>query len=328
MARSEARLQFGIWREGLEGRGAHAKLLYAVLLTEPTINHAGVGAIRLGKWARNASLTVEETEAALTELEASSHVSVDEDTDEILVRTMIRNDGVADQPYVLKGAIKEALQTESDALRRVLARELRKLPPKKPDGVSKAGKTVVYPDPHRAAEDLDPEGPPDKPKGSRDTPETLFGEPQKPSGATEKKGSQESFESLHGGGRGRGGGVPVPAHSSSEEKTPSATRLTGDRFREFYAAYPRRVKPLAAEKAWRAALRRGLAADMLIARATQYAESVRGKDLNYVSHPSTWLNAGAYDDENDLRLVAGGNSNGYKGAYQNPDDPGVWEEQL
>lgn len=327
MARSEARLQFGIWREGLEGRGAHAKLLYAVLLTEPTINHAGVGAIRLGKWARNASLTVEETESALAELEGSFHVFVDEVTDEILVRTMIRNDGVADQPYVLKGAINEALRTESQPLRRVLAEELRKLPARKPDGVSKAGKTVVYPDPHRAAEDLDPGGPPDKPRGSGDSPETLFGGAQKPSVASEKKGSQESFESLHGGGRGRGGGVPVPAHSSSVQKTPSASLPDDDRFKEFYAAYPRRVKPLAAEKAWRAALRRGVSGETLIAKVREFAVSVRGKDLNYVMHPSTWLNSGAYDNETGLAVVPGGKSNGYQ-AFQNPEDPGVWEESI
>src|SRR5688500_4911799 len=149
--RSEARMQFGIW-QGLDGAGPHAKLLYAVLLTEPTVNHAGVGAIRRSRWARQASLTAAELDKALEELCASRHIVLDEDTEEVLVRTMIRNDKVADQPYVLKGALRIAMQTVSTEIRQVLAEELRKLPPKQPDGVSKSGRTVVYPDPHAAAE--------------------------------------------------------------------------------------------------------------------------------------------------------------------------------
>lgn len=221
MARSEARLKFNIWA-GLDGLSPHARLVYAVLLTEPTANHAGVGAIRLGKWARNAGLTVEEVGKALEELGAHPHVVLDEDTDEFLIRTMIRNDGVLDQPYVLKGAIREALATESPRLRRVLAGELRKLPPRRPDGLSKVGKLVTYPDPHAAADVLDPPPDPHPTEPSRNPSETLFETPEKPfQNPSTKKPFPKGVEREHGGGRGRG--------SSSATAQPGSTTTNGEK---------------------------------------------------------------------------------------------------
>jgi hypothetical protein len=206
MARSEARLQFGIW-QGLSGLSRDAKLLYAVLLTEPTINHAGVGAVRIDRWAAKAGMSTDEVAEALAELAREPQVIVDSETHEVLVRTLIRNDGVADQPYVLKGALREALQTDSPILRRWLASELRKLPPKRPDGVSKAGKPVIYPDPHAVADELDPGGPPSV---SGKSPESLS---EASSVITETlpeaargEGSGKAFGSLRGGGGGGGGG--------------------------------------------------------------------------------------------------------------------------
>jgi hypothetical protein len=191
MPRSEARLQFDMWRRGLDRLSPHAKLVYCVLLTEPTVTQAGVGAWRPSRWAVNASLTLEELQVALDELAAddplTAQIVIDEDTEEILIRTIIRNDGVADMPYVLKGAITAALTVSSRLIRWVLAHELRKLPPKRPDGVSRSGKPVVYPDPHAAADILDPPGSPDP-----------F---ERVSGP-----SRDPLETLHGGGYGGGSG--------------------------------------------------------------------------------------------------------------------------
>lgn len=207
MARSEARLQFNIWRGGLDGLSPNAKLLYVVLLTEPTINHAGVGAMRVALWARNASLTVAETQKALDELVDGTYLLMDDETEEVFVRTMIRNDGVWKQPYVLKGALQEALLTTSESLRRALAGELRKLPPKKPDGVSKAGKPVIYPDPHAAADLLDPkDSPPPVRKPSPDPSERV------------SEGSQDGSKTLGGRGRGRGRGISSSVGTSVAER--------------------------------------------------------------------------------------------------------------
>lgn len=209
MARSEARLQFGCWRSGLAGLNAHEKLLYCVLLTEPTLNHCGVGAVRLTRWAKDASLSMRETEKALAGLCEGEWVLVDDDTEELFVRSLIRNDGVANQPYVLKGALREAVLTSSPRIRVALAAELRKLPPRQEDGVSKAGKPVTYPDPHATADVLDPPG---SPKPTRKAPETLF--------ESLEKGS----ETLHGGGGGGGdgGGTSTPVATQVQEPLSSA----------------------------------------------------------------------------------------------------------
>lgn len=207
MARSEARLQFGCWRTGLTGLGPHEKLLYCVLLTEPTLNHCGVGAVRLTRWAKDASLSIPETEKALAALCDGEWVFVDDDTEELFVRSLIRNDGVVNQPYVLKGALREAVLTSSPRIRLALARELRKLPSRPADGVSKVGKPVTYPDPHATADLLDPPG---SPKPTEKTPETLF--------STAEKGS----ETLHGGGGGDGGGTSSPVATQVQRSLSSA----------------------------------------------------------------------------------------------------------
>lgn len=225
MGRSEARLKRGIWA-GLRGVSPHAKLLYTVLLTEPTMNHAGVCARRMDLWAEQAELSAEETDEAFGELLAGRFVFADTVTREVLVRTMIRNDGVADQPYLFKGALKEALQTESPTLRNVLAGELRKLPPQRPDGVSKSGAKIVYPDPHGVADVL---APPTQ-KATRDPLETLSeGSRQAP----ETHPSQNPFETHSKGngvgeGVGEGEGVPVPENSSWVARAPARTRTRGD----------------------------------------------------------------------------------------------------
>jgi hypothetical protein len=214
MPRSEVRMQIDCWREGLDGLDAHQKLMYWVVTSEPTINHAGVGAVRFTRWARNASLTEAEASKALEVLGETNHIIIDWDSEEVLVRTLIRHDKVAEQPYVLKSAIASALAVKSPKLREVLAQELRRLPPRRPDGVSRAGKPVVYPDPHAAADVLDPPGqrPLQEPlsKPFRDPSERVSEGSPNPS---EKK----AFETLRKGkgeGEGEGEGVPVGMYSS------------------------------------------------------------------------------------------------------------------
>lgn len=221
MARSEARLKFGIWRSGLDGLSKDAKLMYAVLLTEPTLNHCGVGAVRLSRWARDASMSLEETEKALSELADSQHVLIDEDTEEVFVRSFMRNDEVEKQPYVLKGALREAVQASSPAIRLSIAGELRKMAPRRADGVSKLGGKVTYPDPHATADILDPPpAPKPTPKGS----ETLFDSERPSEGATPSVDGEKGFERVSSGthekgleslgGGGGGGGVVTSVGTS------------------------------------------------------------------------------------------------------------------
>ena len=71
-----------------------------------------------------------------------------------------------------------------------------------------------------------------------------------------------------------------------------------DWFAQFWAAYPRRV---AKKDAFRALdrVRRNNEVEFgrLISAVREFARSVRGKDPQYVCHPSTYVNGGRWDDE-------------------------------
>jgi hypothetical protein len=160
MARSHVRLQFGMWRKpGHADVTKDARWFYVTILGDETLNQAGVVRVALEMWADDAGMTLDEARAALAELVDRRFAVVDQH--ELLVRTFVRNDGVSDQPNVLRNALDVARHIRSPLLRRELAAELRKLPPPLPDKVNeKTGRVFRYPDPHACADELDPDGTP------------------------------------------------------------------------------------------------------------------------------------------------------------------------
>jgi hypothetical protein len=104
--------------------------LYALLISYSTRNLAGVLPMTLKRWAGcTADSTVENiTDVAAAALAARRFVVVDWDTEELLVRTYIRNDEVYKQPNLMQAARKFCRQVESVSLRWALFDELTKLP--------------------------------------------------------------------------------------------------------------------------------------------------------------------------------------------------------
>lgn len=95
--------------------------------------------------------------------------------------------------------------------------------------------------------------------------------------------------------RNRGEGKDTPSLRSERVTTrPSPRGL--DRFPAFYDAYPRHVGRRDAEKAWTAAMKRGVDSEHAIRAARRYADECRGREARFVAHPATWLNQGRYDD--------------------------------
>jgi hypothetical protein len=129
MARSHARIATSIWEDDdwLDLTG-DAQRFYMMLLSQPNLNHAGVIPITIRRWAL---LCTDQDEArlrvAMGGLESSRFILVDERTEELLVRTLIRNDGVWKQPKVLAVAIGEASSARSAAVRACVAEELGKV---------------------------------------------------------------------------------------------------------------------------------------------------------------------------------------------------------
>jgi hypothetical protein len=131
MAREHARILTRIWRDDDDWRdlpweGQH---MYFLLLSQPTLTHAGTLSLTLNRWSRlTKHRTAQDIEKAVRLLEERRFVVVDWDTEELLIRSFIRNDGVHRQPNVLKAAwrvITEEL--ESKRLKEVIAEELRRV---------------------------------------------------------------------------------------------------------------------------------------------------------------------------------------------------------
>jgi hypothetical protein len=128
MARSHGRIQTSIWSNP-EFRKVDndAKLMYLMLLGQENINNAGVIPMTLRRWAGHLGTDSDDIRRRLDSLESARFVFVDDDTEEVLVRTFIRNDGVVKQPQIMKNALREALGIASSYLRGQLATELDRL---------------------------------------------------------------------------------------------------------------------------------------------------------------------------------------------------------
>ncbi|WIY05447.1 hypothetical protein QRX60_16950 [Amycolatopsis mongoliensis] len=256
--------------------------LFEALLSQPTISNAGVLALTPRPWARLAEdMTAERVEAALAGLAAKRYVVLDEDTGELLVRTFMRNDGVSSNGKVFKNALKVALQVQSEALRRVLAAELRK---------------VGTEDARQAAAELAPDA--DAP-----VPTTVHGGNSTSDRIADQKKSERPQKSCGvGEGVGEGGKSPSVGGSvsSNRRRSDSASARAIDKaFDEFWSAYPRREAKKGARVKFGQAVKSGTDAATIIAGARRYAAYVAqvGREREKIKIPTTWLNNGCWDDE-------------------------------
>lgn len=131
MSRSEARIFTSIWDDDEDFiiLSPDAKLLYFFLLSQAGLGHSGVITISERKWARKIGVDLDRLGAAMKELDAAGYTVVDEVTEELLVRALIRRDRVWQQPKMLRSALRHAVQVESGRLRGAIVRELARLDP-------------------------------------------------------------------------------------------------------------------------------------------------------------------------------------------------------
>lgn len=129
MAREYGVIYHDIWGDSdFRALSTRAQLLYLQLLTSPTLNYAGVADWRPKRIAPLASdLTVRSVERAAGELARGLFVVIDEDTEEVLIRSFLKHDGLLKKPNVTKAMLKAFNATSSDVLRGVVVHELGKL---------------------------------------------------------------------------------------------------------------------------------------------------------------------------------------------------------
>ncbi|MBL1100110.1 hypothetical protein [Streptomyces coffeae] len=130
MARGHGRILSSIWEdEDFLALTEQQQRLYLFLISQPNLNHAGLLPLTLRRWTRKAmGLTAAELESHLAALAAARFIVMDEDTEELLIRSFVRNDGVWKQPKVMGAMVSGAMEIESKALRHALVLEMDRIP--------------------------------------------------------------------------------------------------------------------------------------------------------------------------------------------------------
>lgn len=93
--------------------------------------------------------------------------------------------------------------------------------------------------------------------------------------------------------------TPTPAPTPGAPEKP--TQKPADGFDDWWKQYPKKVKKLDAEKAYRAALKRGVTPKELLdgLQRQKAAWEAKGTEPQYIPYPATWLRAGSWEDELD-----------------------------
>lgn len=96
--------------------------------------------------------------------------------------------------------------------------------------------------------------------------------------------------------------APAPAPATPTPESPTKpTEKPADGFTEWWPHYPKKVKKLDAEKAYRAAMKRGVTPKELLdgLQRQKAAWKAKGTEPQYIPYPATWLRAGSWEDELD-----------------------------
>lgn len=148
MARTFAKMYLSVWNVGSDfyELSADAQWLYWTLLGHPLLSPAGVLPVQPRKWAkRSKGMTERRVQAALRELvDTGQKVMVDDDTEELLIRTFIAWDKGYKTPNIHTSITTSIQSIESHDLRvaatNALTQALHDDPPGKPKGGGRDGR--------------------------------------------------------------------------------------------------------------------------------------------------------------------------------------------
>lgn len=137
MGRTHARLLTAIWTDDdFRQLDAGTQRAYLLLMSQPELSICGVLDYNPKRLARLATdTTPAKIIRAVGTLEQRRYIVVDPDTDELVLRTFLRHDGVLDMPNSLKAAARAWAAIHSPIIRRVIADALP------------AGVAAVWPEP-------------------------------------------------------------------------------------------------------------------------------------------------------------------------------------
>lgn len=262
MARDYGRIRVTIWQDhDFTSLSIHAQQLYFYLITQSKLDMAGITNWRPRMAMKSAQGWTEEAmKGALDELEGGLYVLLDEETDELLVRSFIRNDEIMRSPNLAKAMQKAWRGMDSDILRGVVSFEVNRL---------------IKEDPSL--------------KGSEHCPEVLAEPFIDPSGNPFGKGS----------GKGSGKGCGTTTATSSSLTTTSSSAADADsspEFDAFWSAFPpeRKANKTGCKKKFAQAVKSGIDPEHIIQAAEKYRDDPNREEAFTVA-PHRWLNEERWD---------------------------------
>lgn len=135
MARDRASIRIDMWGDGdWRDLSRAAQHLYMLLLSHPTLSYAGVAEWHPGKLAAMSSgTTVGEIVADAAALESHGFIVIEPDTDEVLVRSFIKHDGLMKQPKLVVSMANAYAAVASRRIQLVIAHEVQKMAVREPE---------------------------------------------------------------------------------------------------------------------------------------------------------------------------------------------------
>jgi hypothetical protein len=311
VARSEARVLVDIWDdEDFLALSPAAQRMFLFLISQRDLEHTGVLALRERRWAKGArGMTSEDIVRDLKELALARFVLVDEEAEELLVRSFIRRDKVFKQPNVMRSAVERVSTIRSRRVREELLVELHRIV--ETEDMSESARAIVEemreglakacgnPSRNPSTEGSTEASGNGSPKGSEHRPgewgmgkeEELNVQDQNSDGSEEAKDTTTAAK--------------TPRRSTKEGKLPSSHPDlawtdkeidTDPAWIAFWAAYPKSADKPPARKAWLKALReKEITADELVIGAGMYRDDPR-RSAGYTKNAATWLNAESWNN--------------------------------
>lgn len=89
--------------------------------------------------------------------------------------------------------------------------------------------------------------------------------------------------------------IPAPVKKTKKSSTTPALDEAFNKF--YYHAYPRKMEPLKARRAFEKAVKNGADPSDIIEGARRFAAATAAKGKTYIPYPASWLNAGGWMNE-------------------------------
>lgn len=253
--------------------------LYWLLSTHPDLNYVGVVDWRTARLsAMAADATREGIQETAESLQEKRFVFIDEDTEEILVRSFMRHDGLLKQPKLSISMVNAYGAVASKYIREVVTFELQRLFAEFPEWAAFRQEKVMALV---------------KGKGS-DMSEFTHG-------------LTPSFTPAFTLNAAQADPLPTTTATTTATEDKSSTRPADAdaEFAQWYSVYPRKIDKGHARTAFKAA-RKKTSLGTLVAAAEQFALHSRGTDVKFLAYPATWLTGERWEDEAPQQSVVAG----------------------